>query len=188
MNFIEIAYATPEAEEHTTESPQNVGLLGSLGLNGSQFVFQWVNFAIVVAVLWFLILKPLTKKLNERRQMIDDSIKNAEKMQKNLEKSDKDYQARMDNAKIEANKILEKAQVETTVIAEEMKNKTKNEIEQLVEHAKINIKIEKEEMMTGLKKETAEIVVAAMEKILSVKMDGKKDKEIIENALKDLKS
>ena len=120
--------------------------------------------------------------------MIDDSIKNAEKMQKNLEKSDKDYQARMDNAKIEANKILEKAQVETTVIAEEMKNKTKNEIEQLVEHAKINIKIEKEEMMTGLKKETAEIVVAAMEKILSVKMDGKKDKEIIENALKDLKS
>ena len=42
-------------------------------------------------------------------------------------------------------------------------------------------------MMTGLKKETVEIVVAVVEKILSAKMDGKKDKELIENALKDLK-
>ena len=190
MIFIDIAHASTERAvkaEQTTEASVNTDLLASLGLNGSQFIFQWINFAIVVAVLWFLILKPLTKKLNERQKMIDDSIKNAEKIQKNLEKSDKDYQVRMDVAKVEANKILEKAQAETTVVAEDMKNKTKKEIEQLVDHAKKNIKLEKEAMMAGLKKETAEIVISAMEKILSAKMDGKKDKEMIENALKDIK-
>lgn len=187
MNFTDIVYASPEEVGSTTEAPENTGLLASLGLNGSQFLFQWINFAIVVAVLWFLILKPLTKKLNERQKMIDDSIKNAEKIQKNLEKSDKDYQDRMDKAIVEANKILEKAQAETSMIAEEMKNKTKKEIEELVEHARKNIRSEKEEMITGLKKETVEIVISAMEKILSAKMDGKKDKELIENALKDIK-
>ncbi len=184
MNFINIAYASSEA---VVEKATEGGLLASLGLNGSQFIFQWINFAIVVAVLWFLILKPLTKKLSEREKMIDDSIKNAEKIQHNLNKSEKDYQERMDKAKVEANKILEKANVETAVVAEEMKEKTKKDIEELVDHAKRNIRLEKEEMMTGLKKETVEIVVAVVEKILSAKMDGKKDKELIENALKDLK-
>jgi len=196
MNFVEIVHASPEAEapvaEHTTATTEeagvaDTGLLASLGINGQLFAFQWINFAVVVLVLWFLVLKPLTKKMSEREKMIDDSIKNAEKIQHTLNKGEKDYQERMDKAKVEANKILEKANVETGAIAEEMKNKTKKDIEGLVEHAKKNIRLEKEEMVAGLKKETAEIIVSAMEKILGEKMDSKKDKELIETALKDLK-
>ena len=67
------------------------------------------------------------------------------------------------------------------------KNTLKKEIEQLVDHAKKNIRLEKEAMVAGLKKETGELVVAAVEKILSEKMDSKKDKELIENAIKDLR-
>jgi F-type H+-transporting ATPase subunit b len=188
MNFIDIALASPEAVvEYVTESSADAGLLASLGLNGSQFVFQWINFAIVVAVLWFLILKPLVKTLNNRQKMIDDSIANSEKIQKNLEKSEKDYQHKIDQAKVEANKIMEKANAEAGVVGEELKVKAKKEIEQLVDHAKKNIRLEKEEMVAGLKEQTVEIVVAAVEKILNEKMDGKKDKELIEAALKDVK-
>lgn len=187
MNFINIAYASSEVAAEVSEKAADSGLLASLGINANLLIFQFINFGIVVAILWFLILKPLVKTLGERQKKIDDSLKNAEKIQHNLDRSEKDYQGKIDKAKVEANKILEKANAETAVVAEEMKNKAKKEIEQLVDHAKKNIRLEKEAMVVGLKQETADLVVSAMEKILSEKMDAKKDKELIESALKELK-
>ena len=179
MNFIDNAYASTEAVQ-TTEGRDDEGLLASLGLNGSQFISQWINFAIVVVVLWFLILKPLVKKLNERQKMIDDSITNSEKVQKNLDRSEKDYLAKMDMAKAEASRILGKANADTQIVADEMKAKAKKEIEAAVEQAKKNIKLEKEEMVAKMKVETADVIVMALEKILSEKIDAKKDKDLIE--------
>lgn len=187
MNLIDVAYASSEAAAEVAEQAADAGLLGSLGINVNLLIFQFINFGIVVAILWFLILKPLVKTLGDRQKKIGDSLKNAEKIQRNLDKSEKDYQTRIDKAKVEANKILEKANAETAIVAGEMKNKAKKEIEQLVDHAKKNIRLEKEAMVVGLKKETGELVVSAVEKILSAKMDSKKDKELIEHMLKDLK-
>ena len=70
--------------ESTTEIPQDAGVLASLGINGQLFVFQLINFAIVVLVLWFLILKPLSKKLEERKKLIDDSLDKAKEIETNL--------------------------------------------------------------------------------------------------------
>lgn len=204
MNFIDIANASPVPEakeitavpitasetgtaEHTTEaSTEDVGVLASLGINGQMFVFQLINFALVAAVLWFLILKPVTKKMTERQKMIDDSLDNAKKVQENLTKSEKEYQIRIDEAKVESNKIIEKTQAEAEKLSAEIKVKAKREIDGLVLQAREKIKEEKNEVMSGIKKETANLVVAAMEKILKEKLDSKKDKELIENSLKDL--
>jgi len=185
MNFIDIAYASEHAVE-AVETAQDTGLLASLGINGSLFVFQLINFAVVGAILWFLILKPLTKKMAERQNIIDESLTNAKKVQDTLARGEKDYQSKIDMAKVEANRILEKANSETEIVANEMKAKAKKEIEGLVDQARRNIKIEKEEMVTKLKEETAEMVVMAVEKILSEKMDEKKDKKLIEEAIKNI--
>ena len=40
--------------------------------------------------------------------------------------------------------------------------------------------------MTVIKQETANLVIAAVEKILGDKLDGKKDKELIEETLKKI--
>lgn len=186
--FIDIAHASTEATEHVAETAvENPGLLASLGIQPQQLAFQWINFAIVVAVLWFLILKPLTKVLSERQKMVNDSINNAEKVKKNLDRSEKDYLAKLDMAKAEASRILTKASNEAETLGEEIKAKAKKEIESAVEQAKKNIKLEKEEMVAKMKGETASIIVLALEKILSEKIDGTKDKNLIERALKDLK-
>jgi len=186
MNFIDIAHASTE-EAATETVPANAGVLASLGINGPMFIAQLVNFAIVVAVIWFLILKPLTKKLNERQKLIDDSIENAKRIEDNLKRGERDYQERIDRAKVEANKILEKTNVEAGKLSEELKAKARKEIEALVETARRNIKTEKENMVKDLKEETAGLIVSALEKILSEKIDEKKDKKIIEEMLEGIK-
>lgn len=183
MFFTDIAYAS----EQTVEAAAEEGVLASLGINGTLFVFQLINFAIVVVVLWYLILKPLTKKMSERQKMIDDSIDNAKKIESNLGMSERKYQEKIDQAKVDANKFIAKAQEESLLVAEAMKEKTKKEIEQLVEQARKNIKTERDESINELKQQAADLIISAAEKILSAKIDVEKDNKIVEEAVKSMK-
>ncbi len=186
MIFTNIAYASEIAKE-TTEVAAESGVLASLGINGTLFIFQLINFALVSLILWFLILKPLTKKMSERQKMIDDSIENAKKIETNLGMSERKYQEKIDLAKVDANKLIEKAQEESLQAAEAMKEKSRKEIEQLVDQARKNIKTERDESINELREQAGELIVAAAEKILSAKIDITKDTKVIDEAVKNLK-
>lgn len=185
MNIINIAYASTE-EVAAGVSTQDIGVLASLGLDAQLFAFQLINFAIVAAVVWYLILKPLTKKLEERKKIIDESLDNAKKVDANLMMAEQKFQEKIDEAKAAANKIIEKAGVEAEQLSADMKVKAKTEIEKLVGEVRVKIKEEKEEVMRGIKTETANLVVAVVEKVLEEKLDEKKDRELIDKSLKEI--
>lgn len=185
MQIINIAQAAEEPVTETTQEDSNP--LAGLGINGTLFVAQLVNFTLVAIVLWFLILKPLTKKMAERQKMIDDSIDNAKRIQDNLNKSEKEYQTRIDLAKVEANKIIEKAMNDALLVTDETKIAAKKEIELLVLQARKSIKSEKDSMKTELKEETVNFLILALEKILGENMNSAKDKKMIEDTLQKLR-
>ena len=60
--------------EVTHEAAAEESVAASLGLNTQLFGFQLLNFAVVGLIVWFLILKPLTKKMAERQQIINESL------------------------------------------------------------------------------------------------------------------
>lgn len=189
MNFIDIALASETASEETVEptGTASTGPLADLGINSTLFIAQLINFTLVAVILWFLILKPLTKKMAERQKMIDDSIDNAKRIQDNLNKSEKEYQTRIDLAKVEANKIIEKAMNDALLVTDETKIAAKKEIELLVLQARKSIKSEKDSMKTELKEETVNFLILALEKILGENMNSAKDKKMIEDTLQKLR-
>ncbi|OGH90746.1 MAG: ATP synthase F0 subunit B [Candidatus Magasanikbacteria bacterium RIFOXYC2_FULL_39_8] len=174
----EVTHGTTVADE---------GLAASLGLNGQLFAWQLLNFAVVAAIVWFLILKPLTSKLEERKKLIDDSLDKAKEIETNFETSEKKYQEKLDEAKAEANKVIEQAHAEGKQLGDSMKTQAKVEVEKLVEQAKKHIAAEKDTMFEDIKKEAASMIVLALEKVLGEKMDSEKDKKIIEESLRNLK-
>ena len=125
MNLIQPVYASTE---ETTEAPVEQGVEASLGLNGQLFVFQLINFAIVALILLFLILKPLTKKLEERRKIIDESLDKAKEVDANLVMAQQKFQEKVDEAKVEANKIIERAHGEAEQLSTDMKAKAKRKL------------------------------------------------------------
>jgi F-type H+-transporting ATPase subunit b len=125
--------------------------------------------------------------MTERQKMIDESIDNAKKIGDNLNKSEKDYQHRVNQAKVEASKVVEQAVDDAKTAAENTKISARKEIESLVISARKSIQNEKETMQAELKAETANFIVLALEKILNEKMDGTKDKKMIEEVLQKLK-
>ena len=176
--------------EETTEVHEAVasdgGIAASLGINTQLFIFQLINFAIVATIVWFMILKPLVVKMEERKKQIDESIDNAKRVETNLAESERQYQLKIDEAKVEANKLAEGAHEEGEKISKMLKDKARNDIELLVAQAKKNIDIDKQEMKQEIKQETAQMIVLALEKILSEKFDEKKDGKFIEDILKKI--
>lgn len=188
MSFIETAYASSEAAETvaTTGAKADEGVLASLGINGPMFVAQLLNFAVVACIVWFLILKPLTKKMAERAQMIDESIANSKKIADNLANSEASYNQKLEQAKNDAQKMVEKSIGDAEAASLSVKTKAKQEIEALIEQAKHNIKVERAELKQEIKQETAALIITALEKILSEKITDKKDKELISEMVKKL--
>lgn len=177
------------AETHVVQEEGGAegGVLASLGLNGTLFAFQLFNFLLVIGIVWFLILKPLTKQMDQRKKIIDESLDKAKEIESNMTLSEQKFKEKIDEAKAESNQIIQHAHEEAEETAEKMKLKAKEEIENLVEQAKRNIENEKKEMRVELRQETVELVLLTVEKLLGEKMDSKKDKSFIEDILNEKK-
>jgi F-type H+-transporting ATPase subunit b len=183
--------ATVQKEQYTTETtahgetvshmsaPADESVAASLGINVQLFAFQLINFAIVLGIVWFLILKPLTKKMEERKVLIDESLDKAKEIETNHIMSQQKYQEKIDEAKIEANKIIEQASVSAEKVAETLKIKAKQEIEMLIEQAKKGIERERVEMRDEIRKETADMIVAALQKVMGEKVSKELDETYI---------
>ncbi|MEK7623408.1 MAG: F0F1 ATP synthase subunit B [Patescibacteria group bacterium] len=177
----------PTDLEQTEAPAQEEGVLASLGLNGQLFVSQLVNFALVFIVVWFIILRPLVRKMEERRVQINDSLDKVKEVETNLAMSERKYQERIDEAKVEANKILEAATVESERTGDKMKVRAKQDIQLLIDQAKRNIQIERDEAIGAVKHEAVDLIFSVLQKVLPEKLTSENDKKVIEETLKELK-
>lgn len=170
-----------------TSTEQSGGVLGTLGINWKSFIAQLVNFSIVLFVFWKWIVKPLGKTLTDRQTKIESGLKNAEYMEDEKKKFEEWKSAEMQKVRQDSEKVLKSA----SEIAEKIKQETiataQSQSGKMIEQAKTAIEQEKVQMLREVKSSVAELVVAVSEKILRSKLDGKKDDELIQDALKGLK-
>ncbi len=195
MEIINIAYASEEANietqtevghEETNNSEAEEGVLGSLGINGSLFVFQLINFAIVAAVLWFLVLKPLTSKMTERQEKIEKGLDNAEKFKKNLEESEKKYEEKMNQARLEASKTIETGEKRAEKSRQEILKKASGEADEMIARAKSEIEATKEDSLKQIRTEAANMVALGVEKVLNKEVDEKEQERLVKESAEEI--
>ena len=147
-------------------------------------VAQAVNFAIVFAVLYWFVVKPLAKIMAERSQKIEKSLLDAKKVEEKLAETQKEFNKIVNDAKKQANIILEKAAGDADIKKQAEISRAKEEIGQIINQEKQKIQAEKAATLKEIKKEVADLIVATVEKILGEKVDAKKDREIIKKIIK----
>ncbi len=148
---------------------------------------QMVNFAIVVAVLWFFALKPLAKKMSERTKTIEKSLEEAKTISRNVQKSEEDRERAVADARGAAQKILDEAKSLALSDREKNLNEAKLLVQKVVMDGKKQLALEKEKMVQDIKNETADLVILATTKLLEKMVDKKIDKELVNKALDEAK-
>lgn len=168
-------------EEHAEE---DTGIVGMFGINWKLFLAQLINFAIVLFVLWKWVFKPVTKGLSDRTEKIENSLQDAEKIAKDRSDFDSWKQGEISSVRTEATAIITQAKETAEALKADTLKATADEQNNLIEQAKKRLEQEKAAMMESAKSELADIVVQATSTILKAKIDPVKDKQLIDDALK----
>ena len=185
MSAVESAEIQNNSENHTAVSG-NSSVFATLGIEPKALGYQFLNVAVVMVIVWFLILKPLVKKLDERKRKIDESLDRAKEIEGKMLLADTMYREKIVAANAAADDILADAHTEAKKMGEMMKDDTKKEILGLVTNARAHIQKEKEQALSELQEHTATLAISIAEKILEEKIDAKKDHKIIADTLSRL--
>ncbi len=177
--------AASEAVQHAPE--ESAGVLGTLGINWKLFLAQLVNFGIILFIFWKWVVKPLGTTLTARQQRIEEGLKNAEHQDVEKKKFEEWKASEMRRVRNEADHILRTTTDTANKIKQETITESHVQANKILEQAKTAIESEKVQMMKEAKQELATLVVAASEKIIRTKLDPRKDHELINQALKEVK-
>lgn len=146
---------------------------------------QLVNFAIVLFVLKRFAYGPVLKMMEERSEKIEKGIENAENAGKKLTEIVEKEKAVLVEARKQAQEIITKAELMAVKSKDEIVVEAKAQAEKILSDSAKKIEQEKDQMMQEVKGQIAELVISATGKIVDMKIDGEKDKELINKALQN---
>lgn len=137
-----------------------------LSLDVWNLFFTVINVLILYLLMKKFLFQPVLAVLEKRKEMIASHMEEARRSQKEAEELKSDYEARLLNAKEEAQTIVHNARNAAEQERESILLKTRKESEQMLEHAKGMIATEQERAQQEAKEEIAKLAVLAARKIL----------------------
>ncbi|MBU0614441.1 F0F1 ATP synthase subunit B [Patescibacteria group bacterium] len=174
-------------EEVSVESGNPIeAVAGQFGLNGQIFVAQLINFTIVLVVLWIFAYKPIIKMLDERKEKIEKSIKQADDIERRITAIEDEKKEVIAAAKKEAQKIAEEAQKIGEDRRAEIVESAKREVERVISKGKQQLSEEREAMLRDVRKDVVDIAMKATARILSGQIDEKKSQSLAEEIVRKM--
>lgn len=155
-------------------------------LQPSVVIFAIINFLILVAILYKFLYGPLTKAMDSRKQGIKEALDAADLAQKEAETTRMGLKEEIQNARLEADKILAAAKKSGDLLRSDMQKKAEEEAKGIIDKARAEITYEKEAALNEIKKEVAGLAVDIATKILQEEMDADLQKKISDKYIKEV--
>ena len=149
-------------------------------------IWTWIAFILVLIVLGKSTWKIIIKGLNARAEKIQDDLKEAEKIRETAKKSLAAYREQIDNAKSEANSIIENARVEAGRVRETIISEAREEAEANKNKIMLEIDREKEEVTNDMRKQAVDIAVVMAEKILKRNITKEDNQALIDEFINNV--
>lgn len=145
-----------------------------------------VVFLLLLLLLKKFAWKPILSAVEERNNLINDSLQAAEKARDEMSELNSNNEKIIAQAKIDRDSLLKEAREMKSQIISQAKDQAVIEAEKLVNSAKEQISNEKMKALTELKNHVADLSIEMAEKVLSNELsDASKQKELITRSLKE---
>lgn len=161
-------------------------ILERFGIEGKLLLVQFINFAILLAVIWKFILPRLTKLMREREQKVADSLKQAERSRKQVEELEAQQAKDREAARAEAERIVAEAKEAAHESKEQVIAEARKEAAALRERTEEALAQERESLRTELRAELAGLTVETTRKILTDVVKPADRKRLVQAAEKHL--
>ena len=157
--------------------------MDKIGLNLPGLIVQFVNFGILLFILWRFVLPPVQKMLDERRQRIQESREAAERMRAQATETERMLEEERARGRQEAQQIIANAQQIAQRMTEEARADAATQAEALIARARTEVQLERDQAIAELRREFADITVSAAEKVINQSLDRNAHRRLIDDVL-----
>jgi len=153
----------------------------NLTIDWHTIIFTIINFILLMFVLKHFFSKPVNKIMDDRKNGINTSIKNAKENEEKAEISRNEKDRLLQESKIKGREIVAEYKVNAQNISQEIIDDAKKESSIIMERTKIEIEREKEKAESEVKKQAIDLSLILSEKALEQHIDEKEHRRLIED-------
>jgi F-type H+-transporting ATPase subunit b len=180
MNSFVMFAAAPGLLEQAAQTGEQ------FGFNKSIFVSQVISFLIVAFLLKKFAFGPIQKILVERRERIEEGLKNADRIKSELAKTEAARLEILNKANTQANKLIEEARAAAARVQETETQKAIAAAEQIIVKAREAAEADRNRMVNELRKEIGALVVKATSQVTGKILTIDDQKRLTEETNKQL--
>ena len=147
---------------------------------GIQIGATIILFIVVAIFFW----KPITKILEQRREVIDKELSDAQKAKENAIEIEAELNKQLQEAKEKVKEMLDRAERDASIKRDEIINQAREEAKRRMDNLKVELEQERSSMEKEIRQEIVEIAFAAAEKIVSKEINQDKYLDVVDEILK----
>ncbi len=159
----------------------------NLGIDIRSFLFQLINFGIILFILNKLLYKRVIKTLGDRRSKIDQSLQDAHKIETRLKEVEAEIEAKLNQATLQSNKILEQTKKQAMKVQASLQSQAQQNADKIIQEAKKTATTQKDQIFKELQSEVITLAQQATQKILQDYLTEDEQQKIIKKSLKSIK-
>jgi F-type H+-transporting ATPase subunit b len=152
-------------------------------VNLFQVIIAAANFAVFLVLIWTFAFKPVAKMLADRKDRIEQGLKDAEQARRDRESAEAERATTLTEARREANDILARAQKVAQDTRDADIAATKDELERMRVKAAAEIEAEKVRAIADVRSEVADLALLAAGRVVGETMSDKRQRRLVEEFL-----
>jgi F-type H+-transporting ATPase subunit b len=156
---------------------------GGLTVNFFWVIVAAANFAVFFLLAWKIVIEPLGGRLAERRDRIEQGLKDADAARRERESAEEHRQAVIKEARHEAAEIIGRAQKVADETRERGVTEAQAEIERMRERAVADIDAERKRALADVRGQVAELALAAAGAVVGETMSDEREKRLVDEFL-----
>jgi F-type H+-transporting ATPase subunit b len=156
------------------------------GVDWPHFIAQVISFCIVAFLLQKFAYKPVLNMLEERRQRIAEGLANADKIKAELQRTEANRLEVLNQANVQANKLIEEARAAANRVREEETQKAIAAAEQIITKAREAAAADHARMLIELKREVGRLVVQTTATVTGKILTPEDQKRLAEETAKQI--
>lgn len=160
-------------------------IFDALGLDWKSLLFYLGNFVILMTVLILLLYKPVKKMLKEKREALQRTAEENEKLKAESEEQKAEYNKQLEELKVENAKISAEIAESAQKRAEEIVAEAQKRALAIEDAAKNDLLYQKEQLKNEYRDSVNRLAVVIAQKMLEREITEKDNDELIEQVLSD---
>lgn len=146
-------------------------------------IFTWINLIILFLLLKKFLFKPIDKVLTERAAEIEDTYKNAETAKHTADAALEKYEAKLSDAKGEAEEIIKTASLAAEERTAAIVSEAREEAKRIVEKSQEQAERDRQSAMSDAQGDIASLAVDIAERLIGESIDSSIDEKLIEEII-----